>query len=172
MLKIRRLRAVRIPKSYLNQWLVQLFCSFLLNNQKANAIWQFKLGMLPYQFLFCIFANYLLVTRLGYVVWFFQAVDAALIPTTSFPAFATHDEYLSSSTKDSVVQQLKGQNGFKRFPRDGYKTVLEDQERRFYKNGETKVCLWCLGKGHLLNMIVDCFDFLNGCKGSLSTWKS
>lgn len=68
-----------------------------------------------------------------------QGVDAALIPTIGFPAFATHDDYLSSTTKASIIQQLKGQNGFKRFGRDGYKTVLEDSTRRFYKNGETKV---------------------------------
>lgn len=68
-------------------------------------------------------------------------MDAALIPTISFPAFATHDEYLSSTTRNNVVRQLKGQYGFKRYGRDGYKCVLEDPNRRFYKTAETKVSL-------------------------------
>lgn len=67
-----------------------------------------------------------------------KAVDASLIPTISFPAFATHEEVLSTETKANVVRKLKGQYGFKRFGRDGYKSVLEDTSRRFYKEGETK----------------------------------
>ncbi|XP_054258864.1 probable phosphorylase b kinase regulatory subunit beta isoform X3 [Macrosteles quadrilineatus] len=86
-----------------------------------------------------------------------KGVDAALLPTISFPAFATHEEYLSTTTKASVVAQLKGQHGFKRFGRDGYKCVLEDPKRRFYKTGETKEfenveCEWPL---LLMFMIID-----------------
>ncbi|XP_075211939.1 putative phosphorylase b kinase regulatory subunit beta isoform X2 [Lycorma delicatula] len=67
-----------------------------------------------------------------------KGLDASLLPTISFPAFATHDDVLIAKTKDSVVRKLKGQNGFIRFERDGYKCVLEDQSRRFYTTGETK----------------------------------
>lgn len=66
-------------------------------------------------------------------------MDASLIPTISFPAFATHEEVLSTETKANVVRKLKGNYGFKRFGRDGYKCALEDTSRRFYKDGETKV---------------------------------
>jgi len=62
-----------------------------------------------------------------------------LLPTISFPAFATHEEVLYSETKASIVRRLKGNYGFKRFGRDGYKTVLEDKQRRYYKSGEIKV---------------------------------
>lgn len=66
-------------------------------------------------------------------------MDAALLPTISFPAFSTHEEVLYTETKANVVRRLKGNYGFKRFGRDGYKTVLEDTDRRYYKAGEIKV---------------------------------
>lgn len=69
-------------------------------------------------------------------------MDASLIPTISFPAFATHEEVLSTETKANVVRKLRGQYGFKRFGRDGYKCALEDTTRRYYKEGETKVTCW------------------------------
>ena len=68
-----------------------------------------------------------------------QSVDAALLPTVSFPAFATHEEVLYNQTKANIVRRLKGNYGFKRFGRDGYKTVLETTDRRYYKSGEIKV---------------------------------
>ncbi|XP_063236917.1 probable phosphorylase b kinase regulatory subunit beta isoform X2 [Bacillus rossius redtenbacheri] len=67
-----------------------------------------------------------------------KGVDAALLPTILFPAFATHEEVLATETKANVVQRLKGQYGFKRFNRDGYKTKLEDTSRKYYRSGETK----------------------------------
>ncbi|XP_020296478.1 probable phosphorylase b kinase regulatory subunit beta isoform X3 [Pseudomyrmex gracilis] len=67
-----------------------------------------------------------------------KSVDAALLPTISFPAFATHEDVLYNETKANVVRRLKGNYGFKRFGRDGYKTVLEDKERRYYRPGEIK----------------------------------
>lgn len=59
-----------------------------------------------------------------------QGVDAALLPTISFPAFATHEEYLYNETKNNIVSKLKGKYGFKRFSKDGYKTVLEDPNKK------------------------------------------
>ena len=37
-----------------------------------------------------------------------------------------------------MVRKLRGHYGFKRFARDGYKTVIEDTTRRHYKSGEIK----------------------------------
>lgn len=59
----------------------------------------------------------------------FKEVDAALLPTISFPAFATHEESLCRETKENIVSKLKGQYGFRRFRRDGFNTVLEDKTR-------------------------------------------
>lgn len=61
----------------------------------------------------------------------FQGVDAALLPTISFPAFATHEEHLVHLTKTNIMRRLLGKYGFKRFSRDGYKCVLEDPNRRY-----------------------------------------
>ncbi|XP_021927743.1 probable phosphorylase b kinase regulatory subunit beta isoform X5 [Zootermopsis nevadensis] len=86
-----------------------------------------------------------------------KGVDSSLIPTISFPAFATHEDVLCVETKANVVRRLKGRYGFKRFCRDGYKCVLEDSNRRYYRNGETKEfegveCEWPL---FYIFMIID-----------------
>uniref|UniRef100_A0A8C9KQ40 Phosphorylase b kinase regulatory subunit n=1 Tax=Panthera tigris altaica TaxID=74533 RepID=A0A8C9KQ40_PANTA len=65
--------------------------------------------------------------------------DAALLPCISYPAFALDDEALFSQTLDKVVRKLKGKYGFKRFLRDGYRTSLEDPNRRYYKPAEIKL---------------------------------
>ncbi|KAJ8726503.1 hypothetical protein PYW07_001201 [Mythimna separata] len=67
-----------------------------------------------------------------------KGVDAALLPTVSFPAFATHEEHLVHLTKNNILRRLQGKCGFKRFSRDGYKCVLEDPHRRYYHEGELK----------------------------------
>ncbi|XP_055539844.1 probable phosphorylase b kinase regulatory subunit beta isoform X3 [Wyeomyia smithii] len=67
-----------------------------------------------------------------------KGVDASLIPTLSFPAFASHEERLVDLTKNNVVMRLKGKKGFKRFSRDGYLSRLEDKTRRYYHKGEIK----------------------------------
>lgn len=76
---------------------------------------------------------------LKYSILFFQSVDAALLPTISFPAFSTHEEVLYTETKANIVRRLKGNYGFKRFVRDGFKTTLEKPDKRFYESGEIKV---------------------------------
>ncbi|KAJ4443779.1 hypothetical protein ANN_05557 [Periplaneta americana] len=86
-----------------------------------------------------------------------KGVDASLIPTISFPAFATHEDVLCVETKANIIRRLKGRYGFKRFGRDGYKSLLEDTNRRFYRNGETKEfesieCEWPL---FYMFMIID-----------------
>ncbi|XP_031623175.1 probable phosphorylase b kinase regulatory subunit beta isoform X5 [Contarinia nasturtii] len=67
-----------------------------------------------------------------------KGVDASLITTLGFPAFASHEERLVEQTKINVVNRLKGKNGFKRFSRDGYLSRLEDKSRRYYNQGEVK----------------------------------
>ncbi|XP_013168313.1 PREDICTED: probable phosphorylase b kinase regulatory subunit beta isoform X2 [Papilio xuthus] len=67
-----------------------------------------------------------------------KGVDAALLPTISFPAFATHEELLVQLTKNNILTRLQGRYGFKRFSRDGYKCALEDPNRRYYHEGELK----------------------------------
>lgn len=58
-------------------------------------------------------------------------MDASLLPTISFPAFSTHEEMLYQETKNNVISELKGNYGFKRYIRDGYKTVNENSSKRF-----------------------------------------
>ena len=86
-----------------------------------------------------------------------QDVDAALLPTISFPAFATHEDLLYTEAKNNVVTKLKGNYGFKRYIRDGYKTASEDKTKRFYDKGEIKhfenvECEWPL---FYMFMIID-----------------
>ncbi|XP_012280936.1 probable phosphorylase b kinase regulatory subunit beta isoform X3 [Orussus abietinus] len=86
-----------------------------------------------------------------------KSVDVALLPTISFPAFATHEEFLYNETKSNIIRRLRGNYGFKRFGRDGYKTVLEETHRRYYKSGEIKEfdnieCEWPL---FYIFMIID-----------------
>ncbi|KAJ8679774.1 hypothetical protein QAD02_015561 [Eretmocerus hayati] len=86
-----------------------------------------------------------------------KSVDAALLPTISFPAFSTHEEVLYNETKANIVRRLKGNYGFKRFGRDGYKTVMEDPQKRYYSTGEIKEydsieCEWPL---FYIFMIID-----------------
>lgn len=54
-----------------------------------------------------------------------KTTSASLLPTISWPAFATHDSVLYNRTKAKLVKRLKGNYGFKRFQRDGYGSVLE-----------------------------------------------
>lgn len=60
-----------------------------------------------------------------------KGVDASLLPTLTFPAFASHEERLVDQTKINVVNRLRGKNGFRRFSRDGYLSRIEDKSRRY-----------------------------------------
>lgn len=75
--------------------------------------------------------------------------DAALLPCITYPAFALDDEALFSQTLDKVIRKLKGKYGFKRFLRDGYRTPLEDPNRRYYKPAEIKVLSVRLRREHM-----------------------
>ncbi|XP_053304908.1 phosphorylase b kinase regulatory subunit beta isoform X3 [Spea bombifrons] len=65
--------------------------------------------------------------------------DAALLTCISYPAFAVDDDALFHQALDKIVRKLKGKYGFKRFLRDGYRTALEDENRRYYKPAEIKL---------------------------------
>lgn len=82
---------------------------------------------------------YFLNFIINFDLFLLKSVDAALLPTISFPAFSTHEEVLYNETKANIIRRLKCSYGFKRFGRDGYKTVLEDSEKRYYSTGEIKV---------------------------------
>lgn len=48
-----------------------------------------------------------------------------------------------------MIRKLKGKYGFKRFLRDGYRTPLEDPNRRYYKPAEIKVLSVHLRREHV-----------------------
>uniref|UniRef100_A0AAR5P2Q4 Phosphorylase b kinase regulatory subunit n=1 Tax=Dendroctonus ponderosae TaxID=77166 RepID=A0AAR5P2Q4_DENPD len=86
-----------------------------------------------------------------------KEVDSSLLPTVSFPAFATHEDLLYQRTKGNIVKRLRGSYGFKRFIRDGFRSVLEDPTQKFYKkedlkNFENIECEWPL---FYIFMIID-----------------
>ena len=62
-----------------------------------------------------------------------KGVDASLLLTLSFPAFASHEDSLVEQTKQNVIGRLRGKKGFKRFSRDGFLSKVEDKTRRFAK---------------------------------------
>ncbi|VDI71727.1 phosphorylase kinase alpha/beta subunit [Mytilus galloprovincialis] len=74
-------------------------------------------------------------------------IDASLLPTIYWPSFAIHEKHITDRTEDKVLRRLKGKFGIKRFLRDGYRTVLEDKNRTFYRPAEIKTfdgieCEW------------------------------
>ncbi|KAJ8920978.1 hypothetical protein NQ315_015773 [Exocentrus adspersus] len=84
-----------------------------------------------------------------------KEVDASLLPTISFPSFSTHEDVLYQETKNNIVKSLKGNYGFKRYKRDGYKTVIEDSNitiKGEMKNFENIECEWPL---FYIYMIID-----------------
>ncbi|KAL9975501.1 hypothetical protein ACROYT_G012666 [Oculina patagonica] len=68
-----------------------------------------------------------------------KVTDASLLTITGFPAFAVGDESLCQQAKDMVLDKLEGNYGLKRFLRDGYKTVVEDKNRRYYEKRELQI---------------------------------
>jgi hypothetical protein len=62
-----------------------------------------------------------------------------LLPTLCWPAFALHENPIKDRAVDKIIRRLKGRYGLKRFLRDGYKTVMEDRSRKYYRPAEVKV---------------------------------
>lgn len=69
----------------------------------------------------------------------FHSTDVALIPCTSYPAFALDDVALFIQTLGKVVRKLKGKYGFKHFLRDGYRISLKDPNGCYYKPAGVKL---------------------------------
>lgn len=69
---------------------------------------------------------------------FLQETDSALLPIIGFPAFAVDDAMLIDLTAKTLHTTLEGSYGFKRFLRDGYRTVNEDPNRLHYNSFELK----------------------------------
>ncbi|VDM53551.1 unnamed protein product [Angiostrongylus costaricensis] len=63
--------------------------------------------------------------------------DAALLMSVGWPAFASHNESLFEKTVQKCVRRLEGKFGVRRFLRDGYHCVLEDNTRMYYEEHET-----------------------------------
>ncbi|ROT72681.1 putative phosphorylase b kinase regulatory subunit beta isoform X1 [Penaeus vannamei] len=104
-----------------------------------------------------------------------KSVDSSLLCTISFPAFATHDQMLYTTTRSQILNTLQGAYGFKRFQRDGYGTVVEDKERRYYHASETKEfenieCEWPLFYLFMIleGMFKDCQEQVEQYKAKLS----
>ncbi|CAG7717610.1 unnamed protein product [Allacma fusca] len=89
-----------------------------------------------------------------------KEVDSGLLSVIGFPAFAVDDPDLIKLTRKTIVSKLRGQYGFKRFLRDGYKTAKEDPTRLYYEPWELRMfdnieCEWPL---FFCYMIIDaCF---------------
>ena len=65
-----------------------------------------------------------------------KEVDAAVLSSISFPAFAIDDKDLTEQTYQKIVGSLEGQYGLKRFLRDGHQTEVEAHERLYYEAEE------------------------------------
>ncbi len=65
-----------------------------------------------------------------------KEVDAAVLSSISFPAFAIDDKALTQQTYDKIVDSLEGSYGLKRFLRDGHQTEVEAHERLYYEAEE------------------------------------
>ena len=65
-----------------------------------------------------------------------KEVDAACLSVIGYPAWAVEDPRLIQRTRSKIRQELGGAYGYKRFPRDGHQTVVEDHTRLHYEREE------------------------------------
>ncbi|NEO29503.1 MAG: glycosyl hydrolase family 15 [Symploca sp. SIO3C6] len=65
-----------------------------------------------------------------------KEIDAAILSTIGFPAFAVESVELISRTRQKIIDKLHGRYGCKRFLRDGHQTILEDTSRLHYEPQE------------------------------------
>lgn len=68
-----------------------------------------------------------------------QNTDASLLLSVSWPALAINEDDVRMKTIEKVLRKLKGNFGIKHFPRDRYKTAIEDKNRKYYRPAEIKV---------------------------------
>ena len=84
-----------------------------------------------------------------------KETDSSLLSVIGFPAFAVGDEDIVASTRNTIIEKLRGNYGFKRFLRDGHQCVLEDSNRLHYEPAELKIfeeieCEWPLFSCYML----------------------
>ncbi|KAA0185357.1 Phosphorylase b kinase regulatory subunit [Fasciolopsis buskii] len=63
-----------------------------------------------------------------------KGTDASLIPTLCWPAYGASSQEPRNPTLERCMERLKGQYGFRRFTRDGFATVLD--QNTHYQPGE------------------------------------
>merc|ERR1719232_154917 len=78
-----------------------------------------------------------------------KETDSAILSIVGFPAFAVSNQKRIENTVETIQNKLGGRYGFKRFLRDGYKTLKEDTKRLHYEPWELRVfdnieCEWPL----------------------------
>ena len=64
--------------------------------------------------------------------------DSSTFSIISYPAFAVESDTLINCCKELLIDNLKGNYGYKRFLLDGFKCALEDKQRLHYELGELK----------------------------------
>eukprot|EP00118_Oscarella_pearsei_P010638 m.66389 g.66389 ORF g.66389 m.66389 type:complete len:1074 (+) comp35386_c0_seq8:474-3695(+) len=84
-----------------------------------------------------------------------KETDAALLIVVGYPAFAIDNQGLRNETRERILTKLNGHYGFKRFPKDGQFSVLEEPGRRLYYPAELRrfdkvECEWPLFFVYLL----------------------
>lgn len=65
-----------------------------------------------------------------------KEVDSACLSVIGYPAWAVEDPRLIQRTRTKIREVLGGTYGYKRFPRDGHQTVVEDHARLHYEREE------------------------------------
>ncbi|MGB7563314.1 MAG: glycoside hydrolase family 15 protein [Prochlorococcaceae cyanobacterium] len=65
-----------------------------------------------------------------------KEVDSACLSVIGYPAWAVEDPRLIQRTRTKIREVLGGAYGYKRFPRDGHQTVVEDHTRLHYEREE------------------------------------
>ncbi|KAK0057459.1 phosphorylase b kinase regulatory subunit beta, partial [Biomphalaria pfeifferi] len=56
--------------------------------------------------------------------------DASLLLSVSWPALVINEDEVRVKTIEKVIRKLKGNFGIKHFPKDRYKTAIEDENRK------------------------------------------
>ncbi|KAK0069747.1 phosphorylase b kinase regulatory subunit beta, partial [Biomphalaria pfeifferi] len=55
-----------------------------------------------------------------------------------WPALVINEDEVRKKTIEKVIRKLKGNFGIKHFPKDRYKTAIEDENRKYYRSAKIK----------------------------------
>ncbi|KAK0065923.1 phosphorylase b kinase regulatory subunit beta [Biomphalaria pfeifferi] len=58
--------------------------------------------------------------------------------TLRWPALVINEDEVRKKTIEKVIRKLKGNFGIKHFPKDRYKTAIEDENRKYYRSAKIK----------------------------------